>query len=117
MGSQEDEHLHLFDKLDFEGWNGPDWELFRSLHTDDVIVEMMGERTEGIEAHLAVCQAYIEATADYTIRSHPIQFGSGEWTCGVGQLAGGYQMVTVAKWRDKKICEEYIFMGGVPDAK
>jgi hypothetical protein len=88
-------------------------ELFRQLHTDDVIVEMMGERTIGIEAHVAMCRAYVDATENLTIRLHPIQFGAGEWTCGIGQLAGGFQMCTVAKWRDGKICEEYIFQGGV----
>ncbi len=89
MSTPEETHLSLFERLDFEGWNGPDWDLFRELHTDDVIVEMMGQRTEGIEAHLAVCQAYVASTPDSKIRSHPIQFGSAEWTSGVGQLAGG----------------------------
>src|SRR3954453_15751927 len=114
--SQEEEHLRLFDRVDFEAWNGPDWDLFRELHTDDVIVEMSGQRTEGIEAHVAMCQAMIAANGDSKVRSHPIAFGSGEWTCAVGELGGGYQMVTLAKWRDNKICEEYLFMGGAPDA-
>ncbi len=43
-------------------------------------------------------------------KSHPIGFGSGEWTCVVGELADGSRMVTVAKWRDGAIAEEYIWM-------
>ncbi len=44
------------DQLDFEGWNGPDGALFRHLHTDDVTVEVMGQRTKGLQAHLEMCQ-------------------------------------------------------------
>ena len=43
------------------------------------------------------------------ITSHPIAFGSGEWTCVVGEI-GGSRMVTVAKWHDGAIAEEYIWM-------
>jgi hypothetical protein len=38
------------------------------------------------------------------------KFGSGEWTCVVGEFEGGGRMVTVAKWRDGAIAEEYIWM-------
>ena len=45
------ERLEIFRRLDFEGFNKQDWETFNSIHTDDVIVEIQGERTEGIEPH------------------------------------------------------------------
>jgi hypothetical protein len=35
---------------------------------------------------------------------------SGEWTCVMGELESGSRMVTVAKWRDGAIAEEYIWM-------
>jgi hypothetical protein len=44
------------------------------------------------------------------VKSHPIAFGSGEWTCVVGELEGGSRMATVAKWRDGAIAEEYIWI-------
>lgn len=44
------------------------------------------------------------------IKSHPIKFGSGDWTCVVGEFENGSRMVTVAKWRDGAIAEEYIWM-------
>jgi hypothetical protein len=44
------------------------------------------------------------------VLSHPIAFGSGEWTCVVGELEGVGRMVTVAKWRDGAIAEEHIWM-------
>ena len=37
-------------------------------------------------------------------------FGSGDWTCVVGEFENGSRMVTVAKWRDGAIAEEYIWM-------
>jgi len=43
------------------------------------------------------------------IASHPIGFGSGEWTCVIGEFEGGSRMVTVARWRDGAIAEEYIW--------
>lgn len=46
-----DERLEVFRRLDFEGFNKQDWETFNSIHTDDVLVEIQGERTEGIDPH------------------------------------------------------------------
>ena len=43
------------------------------------------------------------------IIGHPIAFGLGEWTCVIGEFEGGGRMVTVAKWRDGAIAEEYIW--------
>jgi hypothetical protein len=34
----------------------------------------------------------------------------GDWTCVVGEFENGSRMVTVAKWRDGAIAEEYIWM-------
>lgn len=54
--------------------------------------------------------------ADY---GHPLAAGEGvkrrsgrdaqEWTCIVGEFEGGGRMVTVARWRDGAIAEEYIW--------
>ena len=41
--------------------------------------------------------------------SHPIKFGSGEWTCVVGEFEAGGRMVTVARWNNGAIAEEYIW--------
>jgi hypothetical protein len=38
------------------------------------------------------------------IVSHPIGFGSGEWTCVIGEFEDGSRMVSAAKWRDGAIC-------------
>jgi hypothetical protein len=41
--------------------------------------------------------------------SYLIRFGSGDWTCVRGEFENGARMVTVAKWLDGAIAEEYIW--------
>jgi len=52
-------------------------------------------------------KAVVESTggAPVQVKSHPIRFGSGDWTCVVGELEDGSRMVTLAKWRDGAIAE------------
>jgi hypothetical protein len=108
MSTQDAKPIDLFERVDFEAWNGPDWELFRKLHTDDVIVDMFGGQTEGIDAHVDACQAYQKSTPDFKVLEHPVRMADGDWTCVVSFAEGGVHFVTVAKWRDGAIAEEYI---------
>jgi hypothetical protein len=106
-------NLQGMDDLDFTGWNNADWDgVFAHHHTDDVVVDWKGqEPTHGIQAHIDAVKAYVESAGGTPpqIEAHPIAFGSGEWTCVVGEFEGGGRMVTVAKWRDGAIAEEYIW--------
>jgi len=56
-------------------------------------------------------KAYVDAAGGTPpqITSHPIKFGSGQWTCVIGEFGGGGRMVTVAKWVNGAIAEEYIW--------
>jgi hypothetical protein len=94
--------------------HGADWEGdFTRYHTDDVLVEVYGQPpTHGIREHIQAMRAFVESTggAPVQVKSHPIRFGSGDWTCVVGELKDGSRMVTVAKWRDGAIAEEYIWI-------
>ena len=108
-------NLTGMDELDFKGWNTADWRgVFAHYHTDDVLVDVKGQPpTHGIQEHIDAMKAMVESTdggRPIQITSHPIKFGSGEWTCVVGEFEGGGRMVTVAKWRDGAIAEEYIWM-------
>jgi ketosteroid isomerase-like protein len=108
-------NLTGMDDLDFEGWNNADWHgVFARHHTDDVLVDVKGQPvTHGIQEHIDAMEAFVRSTTGDTpvqITSHPIRFGSGDWTCVVGEFANGGRMVTVAKWRDGAIAEEYIWM-------
>ena len=107
-------NLNSMDDLDFTAWNGADWHgLFAHYHSDDVLVDVHGQQpTHGIEEHIDAMKALVEKAGGTPpqITSHPVGFGSGEWTCVVGEFEGGGRMVTVAKWRDGAIAEEYIWM-------
>jgi SnoaL-like protein len=107
------QNLKSMDHLDFTAWNTPDWDLFRQLHTEDVHVEVSGQEvTHGINAHVDAMKSLIEQSGGQPmqVQSHPISFGSGEWTCVVGEFASGARMVTVAKWHDGAIVKEYIWL-------
>lgn len=107
-------NLKNMDDLDFKAWNGADWHgQFAHFHTDDVLVDVHGQPpTNGIQEHIDAMKALVASSGGTPpqITSHPIRFGSGEWTCVVGEFEGGSRMVTVAKWRDGAIAEEYIWM-------
>jgi hypothetical protein len=107
-------NLQRMDELDFAGWNEADWEgVFTRCHAGDVVVDVHGEAsTRGIREHVEAMKAFVESTggAPVQVKSHPIRFGSGDWTCVVGELENGSRMVTVAKWRDGAITEEYIWI-------
>jgi hypothetical protein len=106
-------NLKGIDKLDFDGWNDADWRgTFAHFHTDDVLVDWKGQKpTRGIQKHIDAMKAFVESAGGTPPRivSHPIGFGSGEWTCVVGEFEDGSRMVTVARWRDGAIAEEYIW--------
>lgn len=106
-------NLQGMDDLDFTGWNSADWHgVFADHHTDDVLVDWKGQPvTHGVDEHISAMKAYVESAGGTPpqITSHPIRFGSGEWTCVVGEFEGGGRMVTVARWRNGAIAEEYIW--------
>ncbi len=106
-------NLQGMDDLDFTGWNSADWHgVFAAHHTDDVLVDWKGQPvTHGIEEHIAAMKVYVDSAGGTPpqITAHPIKFGSGEWTCVVGEFEGGDRMVTVARWKDGAIAEEYIW--------
>ena len=113
-GDTVNRNLQGMDDLDFVGWNNADWTgVFAHHHTDDVLVVWQGQPpTHGIEEHIKAMKSYVQQNGGGTpprITSHPIRFGSGDWTCVIGEFENGARMVTVAKWRDGAIAEEYIW--------
>jgi len=106
---QVERNLAAFERLDFEGWNGRNWELFRQLHTDDVKVVGFGSTTEGIDDHEAWAQSFIDANPDSQIMPHPIRIGAGDWTSVTGVMNDGVVMATIARWENGRVAEEYLF--------
>ena len=116
-GRKVEANLKAFDILDFEAWNKRNWDLFRKFHTDDVVVFYPnGASTVGIEAHVAASQASLQGV-DLIITSHPIRFGSGDYTAVTGtvdvKLPNGAviktEIVTIARWKNGRIAEERLY--------
>jgi hypothetical protein len=110
-----DKRLELFHDLDFEGFNKQNWDLFGSLHTEDVVVELGGERTKGLDPHIVMVQKIFDDNPDTAVVEHLVKFGQGEWTCAISLVKNmgrpTLKLVTVARWRGDQISEEYIFAG------
>jgi predicted ester cyclase len=131
-----EDNLARFDKLDFEAFSyKKDWELFKQLHSSDVLVVFPdGRETIGIEQHDKDISAMFVYAPDFRVTSHPIKFGSGEWTVSTGVAEGTFSkpmplpdgssipptgkpfkisMATIARWDDGKIVEEHLFWDNV----
>jgi hypothetical protein len=104
-----EENLAIFHRLDFEAWNGRDWDLFSQIHAETVVVAGHGQQTEGIEDHLAWAQGFIAQFPDSMVVAHPIRIGAGDWTAVTGILDDGSTVATIARWENGQIAEEYLF--------
>ena len=126
-------NLKRFDQLDFDAYSHrKDMNLFKELHCPDVkVVFPDGRITLGIEQHVSdINNILFNGTPDSRITSHPISFGSGEWTAATGVLEATFSepiklpdgtsipptgkkvkisMATIAKWKNGCIAEEHLF--------
>jgi hypothetical protein len=128
---QVEAHLRRFEELDFEAFNKQNWELFNQIHAEKVVVKFPdGHQTTGIEKHDEDMKAMFAWSPDLKIISHPVRFGSGEWTAVTGIMTGTFSrpmmlpdgtsmqptgksfkipMCTIALWKDGRIAEETLF--------
>lgn len=124
-------NIERFDYLDFVSFNEQDWEAFNEIHASDVLVGWPdGRETHGTEEHSVDVEFVFSYAPDIQITDHPINFGQGPWTAGMGIVEGTftepmilpdetvieptgnkfrYTMITIAKWQDGQIIEEYLF--------
>lgn len=126
-------NLKRFDQLDFDAYsNRKDMDLFKQLHCPDVkVVFPDGRVTTGIDAHVDdINNILFNGTPDSRITSHPISFGSGEWTAATGVIEATFSqpmklpdgstikptgkavkmtMATIARWNKGCIAEEHLF--------
>jgi hypothetical protein len=104
---QEKVNLELFDNVTFEGINNNNKTALKEIHTPDVLAVGFGENvTRGIEPHLDD----VENINGTKIIAHPIKIAAGNWTIVTGQTDSNISMVTVARWEDNRIAEEYAFI-------
>lgn len=124
--------LTRFDSLDFEFYSKQDWKNFNISHADDIKVFYPdGVITVGLHPnHIDMLTPMFVFAPDTKIRKHPVRFGSGDWTCVIGEMEGTFSqpmpigngktipptnkkfklsMSTIGHWKDGKMIEEYLF--------
>jgi hypothetical protein len=112
---EEQANLDRFDRLDFEAWNNRNWTLFEELHSPDVlVVDFTGATTRGIDQHLQWAMGAVSAQPESRVLAHPIKIAAGDWTAVTGTLPGNLTMLTLARWEDGRIAEEYLFLQSPP---
>jgi hypothetical protein len=124
--------LTRFDSLDFDFYSNQDWKNFTISHADDIkVVYPDGVITTGLyPQHIDMLTPMFVFAPDTKIKSHPVRFGSGDWTCVIGEMEGTFSkpmpigkgktipptgkkfklsMCTIGHWKDGKMTEEYLF--------
>lgn len=126
-----DEHLAMFDALDFDVFTHQKWDRLHESHSADVVVHWPdGRTTTGIEAHIADLKGLFVAAPDTRIQVHPVRIGQGDYTAVTGVFEGTFTqpmpmadgtsipptgksfkllMNTVSHWKDGTMDEEWLF--------
>jgi len=125
--------LAKFDTLDFEYYSNQKWDMFKNNHADNIKVYYPdGTISTGLyPQHIDMISPQFVFAPDTKIKTHPVRFGSGEWTCVIGVMEGTFSkpmpigkgksipptgkhfklsMATIGHWgADAKMTEEYLF--------
>ena len=124
--------LIRFDSLDFDIYSNQKWDKFSISHDKNIKVYYPdGNVTVGLDPqHLDALKPMFVFAPDTKIISHPVRFGSGDWTAVIGEMEGTFSqpmpvgdgktiaptskrfklsMATIGHWQDGKMIEEYLF--------
>jgi len=124
--------LTRFDSLDYEFYSHQDWKNFSISHADNIKVYYPdGMTTTGLNPqHIDMLTPMFVFAPDTKIKNHPVRFGSGDWTCVIGEMEGTFSkpmpigngktipptnkkfklsMSTIGHWNGGKMIEEYLF--------
>jgi SnoaL-like polyketide cyclase len=127
-----EKRLAEFDKLDFDYYSGQQWDKFNQSHADNIKVYYPdSSTTEGLyPQHIDMLKPMFVFAPDTKIKTHPVRFGSGDWTAVIGEMEGTFSqpmpagegktipptnkkfklaMVTLGHWNGDKMIEEYLF--------
>lgn len=67
------------------------WDRFHESHAEDILVHYPdGHTSKGLQAHIEELKPMFVFAPDTRIRTHPVKFGSGEWTSVIGVLEGTF---------------------------
>jgi hypothetical protein len=126
-----EQRLSVFDTLDYEFYSNQTWDKFNHSHADNIKVYYPdGFITEGLyPQHIDMLTPMFAFAPDTKIKNHPVRFGSGDWTCVIGEMEGTFSkpmpigkgktipptnkkfklsMSTIGHWKDGKMIEEYL---------
>jgi hypothetical protein len=85
------QHLATFDTLDYTVFSGQDWARLHESHSKNVKVYWPdGHMTQGIEVHIEDLKNLFVYAPDTRIKTHPIRFGSGNFTAVTGIFEGTF---------------------------
>jgi len=125
--------LAKFDTLDFDYYSNQKWDMFTHNHADNIKVYYPdGSVTTGLyPQHIDQLTPMFVFAPDTKIKTHPVRFGSGDYTCVIGEMEGTFSkpmpigngktipptgkhfklsMTTVGHWgADGKMSEEFLF--------
>lgn len=124
--------LARFDSLDFDIYSNQKWDKFNISHDDNIKVYYPdGSSTVGLNPqHLDALKPMFAFAPDTKIKTHPVKFGSGDWTAVIGEMEGTFSkpmpigngktisptgkkfklsMATIGHWKDGRMIEEYLF--------
>ncbi len=126
-----EQHLAVFDTLDFDVFSNQKWDRLGESHAADIVVTWPdGHETTGIDTHINDLKAMFVYAPDTKIKEHPVRIASGEWTAVTGVMTGTFSqpmpiaggktipptgksfklnMATVAQWKDGKMAHEWLF--------
>lgn len=125
------ERLRRFDSLDFQFYSNEKWDSFAISHDANIKVYYPdGTVTTGLyPQHIDKLTPMFAFAPDTKITSHPVKFGSGDWTAVIGEMEGTFSkpmdigngktipptgkkfklsMSTIGHWKDGKMIEEYL---------
>lgn len=122
--------LLRFDSLDFDVYSNQRWGQLHVSHAANILVHYPdGHTTTGLPAHIAELKPLFVFAPDTKIKSHPVKFGTGEWTSVIGEMEGTFtqpmpvgggklmpptgkhfkvSMVTVGRWQGGQMVEEFL---------
>lgn len=124
--------LLVFDTLDYDFYSNQTWDKFNHSHADDIKVYYPdGMVTEGLyPQHIDMLTPMFQFAPDTKIKTHPVRFGSGDWTCVIGEMEGTFSkpmpigggkfiqptgkkfklsMATIGHWEGGKMKAEHLF--------
>ncbi|HEU5165367.1 MAG TPA: ester cyclase [Chitinophagaceae bacterium] len=127
-----EERLRRMDSLDFQFYSNQVWDSLAISHDADIKVYYPdGAITTGLfPQHIDMLKPMFVFSPDTKAISHPVKFGTGDWTCVIGEVEGifskampvgngktipptgkkfKFSMCTVGHWKNGKMIEEYLF--------